>query len=365
MRAVTDRPLQIQARLKSPTTLVADGATVAPEDIQWMPPGRHRIVPFVDGEPREIEVTVDASLAERFNGHLQRLWAEARAGRGDEPFIDFNHADQEAAGQPLELYWAGEDPRTGGIRARVRWSAAGKAAVEGRTFRRFSPQWFTDPETLEPLGVGVNLGGLVNRAAFQAIAPVVAKHGHPSHATQPQVPMTEPELKPLIIAAVAAALAPFETRLAALEKPPATAQGADARLTEFDTRLKAVESQRQTDAVARAKAIVQAACAAGRISPQDTETIGFWEQTLQMNPAAEAQLAKLPVNPAFAQLTQAGAGGTSAAAAAAGTPAEQFVAEVRARRAELKDGTKAMQTVIATNPELYKAWRDANGKPGI
>jgi hypothetical protein len=63
----------------------------------------------------------------------------AAEGREDRPFFDFNHEDREASAWPTEFYWAGDDPQTGGVRARLEWSDAGKRAVEGRTFRRFSP----------------------------------------------------------------------------------------------------------------------------------------------------------------------------------------------------------------------------------
>jgi hypothetical protein len=149
----------------------------APEDIQFMPPGRQTITPYVAGEPKEITVNATAELATEFNSQLQEMRRRAAAGQGDEPYLDFNHEDREAAAQVLEIYWGGEDPKTGGIRAKVKWTAAGREAVLGRNFRRFSPQWELDRDTLEPVGITTNLGGLVNRAAFQNIAPVIARQG--------------------------------------------------------------------------------------------------------------------------------------------------------------------------------------------
>jgi 23S rRNA (uracil1939-C5)-methyltransferase/tRNA (uracil-5-)-methyltransferase len=65
-------------------------------------------------------------------------------GREDRPFFDFNHEDREASAWPTEFYWAGDDPQSGGVRARLEWSDAGKRAVDGRTFRRFSPTFHLD-----------------------------------------------------------------------------------------------------------------------------------------------------------------------------------------------------------------------------
>lgn len=167
-------PRLVQARLGEPM-LVEVSSNTLPTEIQWMPPGNHTITPFVAGESQEISIHVDAKLAEKFNALLQQLIATARAGQGDEPFFDFNHDDREASGHPYELFWGGNDPRSGGIRAKVKWTSAGEAAIKGRTYTRFSPQWAISAKSRQPVGITVNLGGLVNRAAFKSIQPVAAK----------------------------------------------------------------------------------------------------------------------------------------------------------------------------------------------
>lgn len=97
--------------------------------------------------------------------------AVAASGEGDHPYFDFNHDDKEASAHPKAVRWAGDDPRQGGIRAQVDWTGAGKRAVLGRDFRRFSPSFYVD-EKGEITGIPVNAGGLVNRAAFRRISPV-------------------------------------------------------------------------------------------------------------------------------------------------------------------------------------------------
>ncbi len=157
-------------------------------DIQWMPPGAQSPVVFVKDEPRELSFTVKPQHAQALNVQLQRLRSRAAAGQGDLPLIDFNHDDGAASGRPTEMYWGGDDPQKGGIRLKGKWTASGKAAVTGDApeFTRFSPEWyFGDNE--EPAAISPNLGGLVNRAAFQGIATVKGKNAAPAGSAQDQV----------------------------------------------------------------------------------------------------------------------------------------------------------------------------------
>jgi hypothetical protein len=80
-------------------------------DIQWMPPGAQDITCFVQGNPKDLQFTVQARHAAIFNEMLQRMRSAAAAGAGDEPFFDFDHQDAAASGHPTELYWAGDDPK--------------------------------------------------------------------------------------------------------------------------------------------------------------------------------------------------------------------------------------------------------------
>jgi len=161
-----------QARLSSATAISsADGL---PSEIQYMPPGRQTVTPFVEGEPHTMELEVGPLYATIFQAALTRALASAADGKGDKPFIDFNHDDGAAAGHPTEFYWGGDDPIKGGVRMKLAWSASGKGAVTGGDFTRFSPQWVFSKRTNEPLGLPINMGGLVNRAAFKTIASLTA-----------------------------------------------------------------------------------------------------------------------------------------------------------------------------------------------
>lgn len=167
-----------QARLSTP--IVLQLGKELPSDIQYMPPGKQTVAPSVDGEPMEMEITVTARYAEIFNRAAESMIAAAKAGQGDLPFGDFNHEDSAASVRPTKFWWGGEDPVTGGVRMDTPWTGTGAASLRNGEFVRWSPQWVFSRKTLEPLGLPCNVGGLVNRAAFKTIAPVVSAKGEES-----------------------------------------------------------------------------------------------------------------------------------------------------------------------------------------
>lgn len=170
-----------QARLAAPLSIAIDASRGVPDEIQFMPPGRQRVAPFVNGEPLEMEITVAPSYAEVFDRACQAMLAAARSGAGDFPFTDFNHDDGAASSRPRRFYWGGDDPKRGGVRMVTAWTGSGKEALLNGDFLRFSPQWVFHKTTFEPLGLPCNVGGLVNRAAFKTIAPVASAGGVAMH----------------------------------------------------------------------------------------------------------------------------------------------------------------------------------------
>jgi len=166
-----------------------------PDDIQWMPPGEHSICPSVEdgSDPTEFKVAVNAELVPLLVESLNEVRAE-----GGEPYIDFNHnSDNGASGWVESLYWGGDDPTTGGIRAKIKWSEEGRKALAGKKFKRFSPRFFVGKDK-KIIATGTNAGGLVNEPAFKKITPIVAKSGGEGGDTnkpKPQQGMTEEEKK--------------------------------------------------------------------------------------------------------------------------------------------------------------------------
>lgn len=188
-----DVPAAILHLAKSVSLTAGDGS------VQMFPPGEQVVTPSrADGqEPQELTLTIDAKTADDLEDVRAALQAKADAGEGDAPYFDFNHGDGEASAWPKRIYWAGDDPLLGGVRAEVEWTAAGDAAVQGKTYRRFSPAFYAHEGRIT--GAPVNMGGLVNRAAFTRIQPLFAKENpqSPIHNPQSETTMTEEEITAL------------------------------------------------------------------------------------------------------------------------------------------------------------------------
>jgi hypothetical protein len=348
------------------------GENQLPDNIQWMPPGRHTVYPSVEGKATKMTLDVTAELAARFNKQLQDLRADAADGVEDEPYLDFNHEDRERAAEVLELYWGGDDAKAGGIRARVKWSDAGKSAVLGRSYRRFSPSWAFDKKTFEPVHIETNLGGLVNRAAFRTIAPVVAK-GDSAANHNSKNKMTDQEIQEAISNGLARAMTPFTNRLAALETNPArgtataAATGAAETAALIGTAVSAalkpltdkLDNAEKNTVKANAKAAIQPHIQREAIAPGDTATITFWENAwIADAKAAEAQMARLPGKKASRVLT------STARSEADTTPTEPDaqIMEAAASMAEKSNGKFSKADALIAycrtgGQEAYKEFR--------
>ena len=331
-----------------PVLLPAAGASDE-FDLQWMPPGRQTPCCFVEGQPRDLEFTVKPEHATAFNAQLQRLRSTAAAGQGDAPYIDFNHEDGRASGRPTEFYWGGEDPKKGGIRLKGKWTASGRQAVTGEApeFTRFSPEWYFDEDS-EPLAIGINLGGLVNRAAFQQIASVKAGAANHNQKTD----MTKEEFSALLTDA----LKPINSEIAALK---ATAKGTETvpvktgettelekaiakAMTPITQKLTDMENAAATGRKAQAKSAVQIHVTRGAIAPADTASVEFWENAWLANAgSAETQMQKLPGKVAGRVIVQPGAGRTHTATAAAAELSEPERLMLEGAR-KLREGNKAI-----------------------
>jgi hypothetical protein len=304
-----------------------------------MPPGRHRIRASQGGKPVSIEVAVSAATAAVLQTFLAAKLTAAAEGREDRPFFDFNHEDREASAWPTEFYWAGEDPQTGGVRARLEWSDAGKRAVEGRTFRRFSPTFHLDASG-HVTGSEINMGGLVNRAAFKRIAPLFAAAPVDTAHEQPLMQILLSTLRSL---GLVEASATDESDLV-------------SQLTRSTSALKSeitdLKSTLATQARQRAESLVYAAVHAGRLPAKDADARGFWVDALVRDEVkAVKALDALAVNPVFARLIP---GGDSAAdPSQLITRQEQKLAAVRAANPGA-DFPTIYAKAKAESPELFR-----------
>lgn len=244
-------------------------------EMMYMPGGEQLITPVEGGlAERPIKVLVDAAAADAIN----RQCAALRA-RGKRPFFDFNHEDGPASFWPEEFFFR-THPEPG-IYCRGEWTARGRASVEGKEWRQFSPVFHVDDKRGNPARIvcyehaSPNMGGLVNDPAFHSILPLWAKNadGAQSIANPKNQPMNENEL-----AALQAKNKELQTEIDQLKNEQAglkaknendaviasqlTAKEAELRLgqaTLENERLKAQNQQQASALAARNKADAEAA----------------------------------------------------------------------------------------------------------
>lgn len=249
-------------------------------------------------KPVTVNVTVNADTAVTLQAFLAPQLTAAAAGRDDRPFFDFNHEDREASGWPTEFYWAGDDLTIGGVRARLEWSDAGQRAIVGRTFRRFSPTFHLDAAG-RVVGSEINMGGLVNRAAFKRIAPLFAA----ATASRELVESVD----------TAPSATPMQTLVSTLRSlnliEASASEEADivTQVTRTVGSLKSeildLKSSLAVQARARAESVIDTAVRAGRMAAKDTDARAFWIDALLRDEAkAVKALEALPINPVLARV---------------------------------------------------------------
>jgi hypothetical protein len=331
-------PTAIKAALTTPLSLSLDHShSEVPQELQYMPPGTHRINASRAGKPVALDITVDATTADTLNAFLQSQLTKATEGNDDRPFFDFNHEDREAAAWPTEFYWAGDDLKTGGVRAKIEWSGAGQTAVKEKTFRRFSPTFIPDDQG-KVISSETNMGGLVNRAAFKKIQPLFAKSEHtsetihearergdgprervgPEGVTEAGAPRALKEQPLFAKDSDTPASMKIQAKLHALKiidsveaSEESIVQAIEAKFSQLETENRELKNRvdslnaEQTAAVqARATSQVEAAVNAGRIAPADEDAKGFWQDALIRDEAkAVKALDALPINPVLAKVT--------------------------------------------------------------
>ena len=264
-----------------------------PEEIQYLPPGTHSITATKNGKPAELTLEVDAKTADL----LQHSYAKITAGDKEQIFIDFNHDDGEASGWITGFYWAGADPEGGGVRAKVEWTSAGKDALQGRNFRKFSPT-FTLNSKGEIEGTTLNAGGLVNRPAFKDITPIVASEGDYQKPDSKMAEIIEKEKKEEVLS---------EGDPKKKEEVTAQEQLAEVKKENetLKAKIKALEGDKEKEQEVAAQSAVAKATEDGRIPPKDEEVKSKWVSILNNDPSAIVALNALPVNPAFQRVVQA------------------------------------------------------------
>lgn len=344
----------IQAHLVQTISIPEDSQAFTANDIQWMPPGTHTINALNDGEPDELTVTVNQDAARAVISDFQAIMAAAKAGKGDLPYIDFNHADGEASGHPREVYWAGDDPIKGGIRMKLAWTQAGEDAINGKTYRRFSPSFSIDKETGAINGTFTNMGGLVNRAAFRTISPIWSRSSQDQATNQQTKRNNDMSDTNQAVAAKDAEIEKLKAQLAAAQGNTIV-QAKDAEIAGLKTRITEMEGKLAVQAREHAKAIVAKAITEGRLAPQATDLHKRWEDLIAVDAKHADFLTQLPTSGIPGTVVTAGAGALPA------KPGEHaFV--VKARDVETARKVTAAEAFAITareNPVLYTEYRES------
>lgn len=285
----------------------------------WMPGGLRTVTPFAGSNGVPVNILVDAAGAVE----IERQRA-ALAAKGQAPYFDFEHEDGGASFWPAEFFWsASPEP---GIYCRGEWTTDGKAGVEGKKWKYFSPVFHVDNKRGNPARLvardfaAPNMGGLVNNPAFKGISPLWAKNAggaHPSNQHQHTDNMDPKEL-----AALQAKNAELESEIASLRGQQAALKAKNetdalvlARLESAESTLhlnrckiemeglKAKNSEQGAELLKQretnAKAIVKAAVDRGAIAAKDNESIAAWEKDITESPERGALLAKMGGQPAM------------------------------------------------------------------
>ncbi|QJE95962.1 phage protease [Luteolibacter luteus] len=261
----------------------------APTEIVYIPEGEHQIYP--QSHPKGIKVKMTADRGEAVAAAFQRDLDKLNL-QNVGPRLDFDHiAAGPASGFPTAFrYQSGV-----GLMCSVDWSAKGKSAIEGREYRYFSPRFDLDDDDV-PAGLPNRgpLGGLVNDPAFREIPAVAAAD---AGELEPQ----DSKIMKTLLAALGIDDAHKDAESSGVKKIEELAAAA-ARVPvlekengELKSQVKAAETATKAAAEKRAKDLVEAAVADGRIAPKDEETqTGFIERISAGDAFTEKQLANLP-----------------------------------------------------------------------
>lgn len=293
-----------------PELAVAGGAL--PTRLMWMPGGVNPIACSQGTKSIKtwVEVTPETArvVQAAFEAHL--------AASAHRPYFDLNHDHAEASGWPTRFVWS-ETPKPG-VYAETDWSLAGKSAVAGRSYRTFSPQFYTDcapftktvataDKPARVTGAPLNMGGLVNDPAFREMEPLFAAQarGELNHNTSPVDPMKDNEATAMELAALQARAAELEAENAALKANAAAAdltpalQAKEAELAEIQRQLDAQRNEQALRAKRDAEGVVRSAIARGALAANDTAGIERWKSLIEADPKNADLLNKQAGSPAL------------------------------------------------------------------
>lgn len=277
-----------QILVTSEYAVALDGAL--PAEVMFMPAGHTTISPSVNGEPKQISVTVNQRTADVLQAELdQLLLGNVR------PYIDFDHKSGAAAAIPKKFAWKEGE----GVMLELDWTGAGKSAVGGRDYSYFSPTFLLndsgDPAGLPKSGA---IGALTNNPAFREIKRIAASNGVGCTDNLGENTMTEEEATAL------------RTELEIVRAENQTLKEvADKRVSDNELEVlraenkalrDAAEAQRVEAVEREADQLIQGAIKDGKIAPKNEPVKASLKKwILADHDGAKAHIESLPVTPAF------------------------------------------------------------------
>jgi len=295
-------PLQGRMDVTAPASTVGE--------FMFMPAGV-QVIHATKGVPgqRGKDITAHVLVERGAESHLQQQLAAINARGGDKVYFDFNHEDRDASFWPQQFVWR-ESP-TPGVYVAGEWSASGRQAIEGKTYRSFSPVFHVDDDSKKPCRVACNtkarpnMGGLVNNPAFKNNLPLWAKHAGANQQTTQKNSMTPTEL-----AALQAKIATLEQEIAGLvagstgsaddaeaiqaKRNELNAIKKDCELEEMRAKQASLEQQLLTQRTKDADDAVKAAVRRGAIPTKDEALQAAWKKACIEDVNNIALLAKIP-----------------------------------------------------------------------
>jgi len=305
---MNENDIPLQARLSVEAPLTAAGR------FMFMPAGEHIIQCSKGTATALVKVLVDESAVAALNAQLADVAARKSPQR---PYCDFNHDQDKASFWPSGFVWQPD-----GVYVEGEFSASGKAAVEGKDYRCFSPTFHTNAELpdkplqagkalVAPPGkrgsdqvpakvinhprAGLNFGGLVNEPAFEDMKPLFAKAAENAGASSDAVNQNQIETEQMkkTIAELQAAKNTLESQVNALQAKATKTEIETAQLGELQAKLHSAEQDvkiagLEASEVARltsdADAAVARAVKRGAVPAQDAALQAKWKTNCANNP---------------------------------------------------------------------------------
>lgn len=280
------------ARLAEPQSLQAAEAGMVRSAIMWMPAGKHRILATRAGSgPVELEIEVTPATARA----MQAALMEETAG-GHRPLIDFDHSHGAAAGWPTRYWW--QDGK--GVMVDVEWSDAGAAAIRGRSYRAFSPEFFVD-DAGRVTGAPKFHGSLVNDPAFKQIEPLWAAAADTFKPATPAATNNKNTMEKENKPGDGSNAATVESNDDAVKASAAEKAAIQAKLDEANEALQAMRKE-------KAEAAVQAAVARGALPALNKQIQAKWTALIEEDASHLELLNALPGKTALQAAAAPGAG---------------------------------------------------------